>query len=149
MLSFFFGFFIEVLGVNTGVIFGEYTYGKVLGWKLWDTPLMIGVNWAMLVYSVGVSVNWLIQKAKWWWKAALGASMMLLLDFLIEPVAIHYGFWTWEAVDVPLQNYVSWWLISYGLLAFFHFSDQKTTNKVATGLLVLQFVFFALLLMTI
>jgi len=30
-------------------------------------------------------------------------------------------------------------------LVFFHFSDQKATNKVATALLILQFVFFAVL----
>ncbi|MEM0993185.1 MAG: carotenoid biosynthesis protein [Bacteroidota bacterium] len=149
LLSYGFGFFIEAIGVNTGLIFGEYSYGRVLGWKVWETPLMIGVNWAMLIYSVGVSVNSAFKKALWWLKAALGASVMLALDILIEPVAIHYEFWTWEAVEVPLQNYVSWWLISFGLLAFFHFSDQKTTNKVATGLLVLQFVFFAILWLNI
>ncbi|MEM9885932.1 MAG: carotenoid biosynthesis protein [Bacteroidota bacterium] len=148
LLSFSFGFFIEAVGVNTGLIFGEYRYGQVLGWKIWDTPLMIGINWAMLIYSVGVTINRISRSEKWWLKAALGASMMLLLDILIEPVAIHYEFWTWEAVNVPLQNYISWWLISYGLLAFFHFSDQKPTNKVATGLLVLQFVFFAILLLS-
>ena len=38
------GFFVEVLGVNTGFPFGEYEYGSVLGPKVFETPLMIGLN---------------------------------------------------------------------------------------------------------
>jgi len=46
------GLLVEVIGVNTGLIFGEYTYGKTLGPKIWNTPLMIGVNWLFLVYAI-------------------------------------------------------------------------------------------------
>lgn len=148
--SFFIGYFIEVIGVNTGAIFGEYAYGPVLGWKLWETPLMIGVNWMMLVYAIGMTVNWMTfkkEKLHFSLKAAIGASIMVLLDFFIEPVAIHYNFWTWEAVEVPFQNYSSWWLISFVLLSVFHFFHIKTINKVASALLLWQFVFFIVLLL--
>ncbi|MEM6696975.1 MAG: carotenoid biosynthesis protein [Bacteroidota bacterium] len=147
--SFLIGYFIEVVGVNTGAIFGEYTYGPVLGWKIWETPLMIGVNWMMLVYAIGMTVNWMTlkqEKLHFLFKAAIGASIMVLLDVLIEPVAIHYNFWTWEAVEVPFQNYSSWWLISFVLLSVFHFFHMKIINKLASALLVWQFVFFIVLL---
>ncbi|MEM8527061.1 MAG: carotenoid biosynthesis protein [Bacteroidota bacterium] len=151
LLSFLVGYFIEVIGVNTGAIFGEYTYGPILGWKIWDTPLMIGVNWMMLVYAIGMTVNWVtLKQAKlhFFLKAAIGASIMVALDILIEPVAIHYNFWTWEAVEVPFQNYSSWWIISFVLLAVFHFFHVKMINKVASALLLWQFVFFIILLLT-
>ncbi|HRZ22364.1 MAG TPA: carotenoid biosynthesis protein, partial [Bacteroidales bacterium] len=45
------GLLVEAIGVNTGVIFGEYAYGSVLGLTIWGTPLMIGVNWLMLIYT--------------------------------------------------------------------------------------------------
>src|SRR5574343_124233 len=48
-----FSFIIEMIGTNTGLIFGEYTYGRTLGIKLWNTPLLIAVNWFVLVYGVG------------------------------------------------------------------------------------------------
>jgi putative membrane protein len=38
------GFFIEAIGVNTGLIFGNYVYKTTLGWKFLETPLIIGVN---------------------------------------------------------------------------------------------------------
>lgn len=139
------GFGIEVIGVNTGKIFGVYEYGRVLGWKLWDTPLMIGVNWVMLVYCSGMVTNWLLPKWHFLVKAIVSATVMVILDLIIEPVAIHYDFWTWAASDIPIQNYISWWLISFILLSLFHFLHPRGQNKVARVLLALQFGFFALL----
>ncbi len=136
------GFGIEVIGVNTGLIFGEYSYGPVLGWKLFDTPLMIGVNWVMLVYCSAMFTNWLLPNIPNILKAILGAAIMLFLDYFIEPVAIIRDFWTWATPEIPIQNYVAWYIISFGLLFLFHISHQKMQNKVAVALLLLQFGFF-------
>ena len=45
------GFFIEVMGVYSGLLFGEYHYGKTLGFQFLGVPLIIGVNWVLLVMS--------------------------------------------------------------------------------------------------
>ena len=45
------GFFVEVLGVYSGLLFGEYHYGKTLGFQFLEVPLIIGVNWVLLVVS--------------------------------------------------------------------------------------------------
>jgi len=45
----FLGFIIEVIGVKTGFIFGKYSYGNGLGYKLLDVPLIISINWAILI----------------------------------------------------------------------------------------------------
>src|SRR5689334_23098853 len=37
----------EVIGVATGAIFGAYSYGEVLGFKLLEVPLIIGLNWVV------------------------------------------------------------------------------------------------------
>ena len=44
------GFFIEVVGVHTGIIFGKYWYGETLGTKVLGVPLVIGANWLLLIY---------------------------------------------------------------------------------------------------
>ena len=44
-IAFIIGMFTEILGVNYGIIFGEYTYGKALGPKLLGVPILIGYNW--------------------------------------------------------------------------------------------------------
>ncbi len=51
------GFFAEIIGVHTGLLFGDYTYGQSLGFKLWNILLIIAVNWLILVYSTGVLVQ--------------------------------------------------------------------------------------------
>ena len=45
------GFFVEVLGVYSGLLFGEYHYGKTLGFQFLGVPLIIGMNWVLLVVS--------------------------------------------------------------------------------------------------
>ena len=40
----------EAVGVNYDFIFGDYEYGNGLGIKILGTPLLIGVNWVLLVY---------------------------------------------------------------------------------------------------
>ena len=135
----------EIYGVATGNLFGEYSYGPILGWKLQHTPLMIGINWVMLIYCVGTTINRFAQQWAWWVKAGAGALVMVGLDYLIEPVAIAYDFWSWEGGQVPIKNYIGWFAISYILLTIFFRVERKTTNKVAFVLLILQFTFFALL----
>ncbi len=144
-LSFILGLGIEILGVNTGLIFGEYQYGPVLGWKIWGTPWMIGVNWALLIYCIGCSVNDWFPSWPWLARAIGSALIMVLLDYLIEPVAIYYNMWQWSAPEIPMQNYLAWFVVSLFLLSFFHYLQGKIKNKVAYYLLIMQFLFFLIL----
>ena len=41
----FLGFAVEVIGVATGLLFGDYSYGTGLGPKVLDVPLLMGVLW--------------------------------------------------------------------------------------------------------
>ena len=45
------GLGIEIIGVSTKAIFGNYSYGNALGVKVFDTPLLIGMNWLFLIYT--------------------------------------------------------------------------------------------------
>ena len=47
------GFFSEVTGVNTGLLFGNYSYGKVLGIQILKVPLIIAINWFIIIYCIG------------------------------------------------------------------------------------------------
>ncbi|MBK8145875.1 MAG: carotenoid biosynthesis protein [Bacteroidetes bacterium] len=56
MIPFILGFFAEFLGVNYGYIFGNYRYGQNLGYQWRGVPLIIGINWVVLVYATaGIS----------------------------------------------------------------------------------------------
>lgn len=137
------GFFIEIIGVQTGIIFGEYVYGKGLGWKLWDTPLIIGLNWLLLVYTTAT----ITQKIKIHniIRIALGAGMMLVYDLIMEQVAPRMDMWSWKNGIIPIENYIAWFVIASLFHALIQFSGIKIKNKLSETVLIAQFVFFVIL----
>ncbi|MCH2045193.1 MAG: carotenoid biosynthesis protein [Saprospiraceae bacterium] len=151
MVAYSTGFGVELAGVQSGIIFGEYQYGATLGPKILGTPFMIGVNWVMLVYASSAIVNRHFAKIPLVLKAAIGASLMVFLDLFIEPVAIQQDFWSWgEAgynsfIVAPLQNYIVWWIVAFGLVLFTLISTRSFHNKIAELLYLLQLVFFIIL----
>ena len=154
-LSFFFfiaiayltGYFVEVVGVASGQIFGHYQYSDVLGPKVLNTPLMIGINWLLLIYASGSTIaalQWSI-----WGKAALAALLVLLIDVALEPAAIALNFWSWKGNVVPMQNYLSWYIISFLLLFIFYKLPFEKRNPLSFYIYILQILFFVLLALTI
>jgi bisanhydrobacterioruberin hydratase len=137
------GFFIEVIGVNTGVIFGEYSYGKVLGPKIFSTPVIIGFTWYLLVYaSRSVVEYWDTSE---WIKIIVVAIMVTGFDIVLEPVAIKLGYWSWADVQVPLQNYFAWFVISLVFSATLSLSKVKLYNEMGGPIFIILFIFFILL----
>lgn len=135
------GFFVEVAGVKTGAIFGDYTYGKTLGWQWLDVPLVMAVNWLILIYCSAAIVS---RRVEWHWamKAFASAVILMTMDFLIEPVAIRYDFWQWAGGVIPDQNYLAWGGIAFVLSAIFLQLVPPVNNKVALALFLLQIGFF-------
>jgi bisanhydrobacterioruberin hydratase len=146
VFTFLWGFFIELIGVNTGLIFGQYEYDFALGFEIFNTPPVIGINWVLTSYCLAVSINHLLGERKnWILKALIAALGMVVLDFFIEPVATKTGMWHWENNIIPFKNYVGWFFtaLPIQLLFFKLMSDVK--NKIAVVLLILMFLFFFVL----
>ncbi|MGF2413423.1 carotenoid biosynthesis protein [Ferruginibacter sp.] len=153
------GIAVEIIGVNTKLLFGDYSYGDVLGYKIKNVPLIIGVNWFVIIYCCGVSIHTLLVKAidkvaidtatKPMTLKALsvivdGATLAVFFDWLMEPAAVQLGYWKW-AGDIPFYNYLCWFLVSMILLTAFHFFKFNKQNKFAIHLLMIQVMFFLLL----
>jgi putative membrane protein len=137
------GIFIEALGVNTGTIFGEYQYGATLGPKIAGTPLLIGINWLMLIYIVWQIVGKIdIGGAG---QLLIGAILLVGYDLFLEPIAMRTDMWDWAGQQVPHQNYLAWFIISLIFLSAFKLARVKYQNPVAPGLLAAQTGFFFLL----
>jgi putative membrane protein len=137
------GYFLEVIGVKTGLLFGEYSYGSSLGVKVLDTPLMIGVNWIMLVYLSSMIARRIFENP--WLITGLAALLMTGLDVLIEPFAIRFDLWSWEAVHVPVQNYLMWFIISFLMNYIFLKMNPETENFLVRPLAVSMVLFFLLI----
>jgi uncharacterized membrane protein len=134
------GYFIEVIGVNTGLIFGPYTYGKALGIAWLNTPLIIGINWLFLVYassSVFEKLNIPLIV-----KILLSSLVMLAYDIILEPVADKLDMWHWMNTVVPFQNYIAWFVIAFLFHSLLKWSATSTRNSLAPWMLLCQFLFF-------
>ena len=140
-----FSFVIEVIGVNTGIIFGNYTYGDSLGISLFNTPLIIGANWLLLVYLSTSILERL--KAPDAIKIVLASMIMLGYDIIIEPIAPKLGMWYWNNNSIPLKNYITWILLALIFTTLLKVIGIKTRNKIAPVLLTCQLLFFIILLL--
>ena len=142
-LIFFIGMISEILGVNYGLIFGDYVYLDNLGFKIFGVPVLIGVNWIILTFITG-SLSSFIFKNKYV-SILMGAILMIGLDLLIEPVAPLLGFWIFDLQKVPLQNYIGWFVIGIITQALFQFKIAEKELTFSTHLLIINAIFFAFL----
>jgi uncharacterized membrane protein len=138
------GLSVEILGVATGFPFGSYYYGNALGWKIFEVPIVLGINWWILVYA-SIHLSIFITKNKIV-SMFLAPALMLGMDALIEPLCSKLDFWYWEGNEVPMENYLSWYVISFVLIALYFLNfETKKINFVAIGAFLVQILFFALL----
>ena len=161
LVCFVVGVGVEMIGINTGILFGDYTYGNVLGYKVKNVPLLIGVNWFIIIYCCGISINTLLMKAinriaadtgknpmaiKALSVIIDGATLAVFFDWLLEPVAVKLGYWVWNGDgEIPFFNYICWFAVSLLLLTIFHFAKFNKQNKFAVNLLLIQMMFFLVL----
>jgi len=161
LLSFAIAFVIsmgtEIIGVNTGLLFGQYQYGPVLGPKILGVPWLIGLNWFVIVYCSGSFMihSLELMKSKFNIRVTAtsstamivlgGAAMATFFDFILEPVAVKLNFWTWNNGDIPLYNYLCWFLVSAVLLRINLQLKQVNAHVFASSLLIIQAVFFLML----
>lgn len=137
------GIIIEIIGVNTGTLFGDYQYGHTLGPKIAGTPWIMGLNWILIVYLTYVVAHYF--KTTRWMQILIASVLMVIYDFVLEKCAPGLDMWSWNNHVVPLQNYFAWFI--FALIFQFAFSILKISaeNKLAIILLLSQFIFFGIL----
>lgn len=137
------GFLLEVIGVKTGRIFGYYQYGPTLGFALWDTPLMMFVNWLTTIYITRQVAEMVSKDIVM--TSLLAALLMVLLDYFLEPFAIKYGLWIWNSGEVPMQNYIAWLVAGFFLQYLFIRGVKFSPNKLSLPVYLIQLAFFVTL----
>jgi putative membrane protein len=157
-IAFITGIVTEYLGVNYQLLFGHYRYEHALGLKIGGVPLMIGMNWFMVIYCCGMTTEILLNvisnrftnlslpsnKPLLFFSVIIdGAFLAMFFDWLMEPVAIKLGYWTWLADGgIPTKNYWDWFFVSAFLMIFFRLLNFPKKNQFALHLLLIQTLFF-------
>jgi putative membrane protein len=137
------GFVAEVIGVKTGVVFGNYYYGNALGYKVLAVPLVISLNWGLLI-NIGVLVATYLSK-KPLLIATLAAFIITGVDLVIEQVASQMDYWHFSNGIAGIQNYIGWFIISFFTSWLLQKHLVKGDKKIALVFLLLQLFFFGLI----
>jgi bisanhydrobacterioruberin hydratase len=146
---------LEMVGTASGLIFGEYSYGQVLQFQLFNAPVIIGLNWVILILSateIAKSILDNINKYKnkdtnnyYFFIGILAAVLTTLFDYILEPVAVYLGYWNWGNLDIykiPFKNYIAWFVISIIFSWFYLFLKIKIKSSFVRNIFWMQFIFF-------
>lgn len=136
-------FCVEALGVATGAIFGEYTYGSTMIVQWLGVPFVIALNWTVLILASNDLAARLTRHPL---LISLLASLVIALyDFFIEPVAIYLDYWTWAVAEVPLQNYLAWSVVAFLFSLPLNYFSIRFRSPLLPIYLGVQLLFFILL----
>ena len=127
---------IEIIGVNTGVLFGSYVYGNALGTMIFDTPILIGLNWLILIYCSAAIVNHHFKNRIT--RIVVGAVLMVGYDVVLEYVAPVMNMWSWDTPYPGIRNFVMWFIVALSLHIVFQMLDLRIENKPARYLFLFQ-----------
>jgi len=139
------GWAIECIGTNSGLIFGDYQYETGMGILLLGTPIIIGVNWLLMVLCIAPLFHQL--KTHSLAKILLSAITITAFDYIIEPVAIHLQYWSWDGNIIPFQNFIGWFFTSLIFVSLYYYMPFKKSNPLALPVFLLQTIFFIVLLL--
>jgi bisanhydrobacterioruberin hydratase len=95
----------EALSITTGVPYGTFEYSSAIGYPLFGlVPWTVPFAWIPLVIASSAR-----------WKGVIsGALFLVLIDLLLDPLAVKLGFWTWDYpgryYDIPFSNFVGWFI---------------------------------------
>jgi putative membrane protein len=108
---------VELVGVTTGLPYGDFSYGVALG------PMLGGVvPLALPLFFVPLAVDGYlladrVRLTRGWpaWTRPMGAvAAVVAIDLVLDPAAVALGLWSYAAggpvYDVPLSNFGGWLL---------------------------------------
>ncbi len=143
ILTYLITFLIEVVGVKTGVIFGNYIYGNTLGIKVFDVPLLIGLNWVFVIFGSILIAEQISKKIII--IILISSTAALTFDIILEPVAIKLDYWNWVNGNIPTQNYIAWFVISLIATTLFILLKIKIKSDLTKNYFMIQLLFFLIL----
>lgn len=136
-------FILEAIGVATGVIFGNYNYGKTLGFSLLKVPVIIGYNWVVVILgSIAISS---LMTNNVLLRSLIAAILAVGFDYVLEPLAIHLDYWQWANNIIPFSNYAAWFIIAFFSSLIFFKVRVAFNPSVSRHYFFIQLIFFIIL----
>lgn len=150
LLIFVAGLISEIIGVNTGLIFGGYySYSGDNQVMLWGVPLIIPLFWGAFIYA-GYNISdsflyWLKRskpdKNHNNWKTLLllillDGLIVVAIDLVMDPLQVQAGNWAWTAggayYHIPVNNFTGWFAVTAtttGIFRFYEYFKPATLDN--------------------
>lgn len=137
----------EASSIRNGFPYGMYYYhydvlaGEpfLMGVPVWDSLSYVFLSFSGYMMALFLRARWdrltpLNELQRSWLTVLLGAFLTMLLDVVIDPVAHLGDQWFLGNIyhyppgglyfDVPLTNFLGWFLVALSILAVFRLSDR-------------------------
>lgn len=119
VILFIFSSLIETFGLKTGYPFGSYYYSKdFLPFLPGGVPIAISFSWLFISINSFIICKYICKKSESRFIVPLGSALIILsFDILLEPFGSFVNkYWLWDNNYVPLQNFISWFLIGFAFV---------------------------------
>jgi bisanhydrobacterioruberin hydratase len=127
---------IEGFAVWTGFPYGGFEYGSRLGWLLFGLvpPTVSFAYLPILLSSLYIASNYTKNLVSF---SIVATIFNLLVDLVIDPAAVHIGFWSYTEggiyFGVPLSNFIGWLVTGAIYSVLFYLISGKDSLPLPSG----------------
>ena len=143
---------LEIIGSKTGYIFGgkyHYNQENTPGYVIFGIPILIPIAWFGIIY-MSINFGYFLTGTQFpfskdidYYFTILIATFVVLLDFVLDPLAVDEKRWSWESsgiyYGVPLLNFFGWLLVPTLVLLIFHQYSQPLIVTAASFSIIFQY----------
>lgn len=142
---------VEALAIVTGFPYGSFAYSEGLGYLLFGlVPWTVAFAYPPILLGA-LTLGAGIAGTDRWRFILAGAVLVVVFDLVIDPAAVHAGFWYWETpglyFGIPPVNFAGWLLTGavysalFALLAWDRVIDSGGIPVIVAGssLLIVAF----------
>jgi uncharacterized membrane protein len=135
----------EYTSTRIGIPFGLYHYtGETAERELFvsNVPLFDPLSFPFLAYASYCLARWALGRARGWAPAALAGVLMMLLDVVIDPLALRGESWFLGRIfyyaepgpyfGVPLSNFVGWLVVGWVIVGGYFWAVGRRPQALGT-----------------
>jgi putative membrane protein len=145
------GNLFENLGILTGFPFGSYSFTEVMGPRILNVPVLLGLAYLGMGYLSWTLARLILKDGRVFTLPLLASCIMVAWDLSMEPVwatLVHGWIW-WKGgpyFGVPVSNFLGWYLtvyVFYQLFALYLRGRSTSTGPLPPAFWRVAVLFYA------
>jgi uncharacterized membrane protein len=137
----------EYASTRIGIPFGLYHYTGETAWRelfISNVPFFDPLSFPFLAYASYCLARWTLGQARGWAPAALTGALMMLLDLVVDPLAVRGESWFLGRIfyypepgtyfGVPLSNFAGWFLVGWAIVGGYLWAVRRRSQTLGSPL---------------